>query len=123
MKCLKCGVDISEDEVFCMECLLEAQRYPVDPAAAVYLPKREKAETPKKSPRRRTQSAEDQIRLLKRRLRLQAALLVLMTAIVLGITYPALTYLAKNHHRTGQNYSAMTTAPSATTVPPVATVP
>lgn len=107
MNCLKCGREISEDQVFCMECQLEGQQYPVDSAAAVYIPRQEKSEAPKKAPRRRTIPPEEQIRILRRRLRVQAVALLLFAAIALALAYPALSYFLGSRQRTGQNYSAM----------------
>lgn len=118
MKCLKCGVEISEDEVFCLECQLDAQRYPVDPATAVYLPRRETVEAPKKASRRRTLTSAQQIRSLRRRLRLQTVALVLLAAIALVLAYPALSYMTRTHYRPGQNYSAVTQTTAAAVTGP-----
>ena len=35
MSCMKCGKEVSEDQVFCPECLAEMERYPVKPGTPV----------------------------------------------------------------------------------------
>ena len=40
MSCMKCGKEVSEDQVFCPECLAEMERYPVKPGTPVLLPHR-----------------------------------------------------------------------------------
>ncbi len=40
MNCMKCGREISNDQVFCEECLLDMKNYPVKPDTPVLLPPR-----------------------------------------------------------------------------------
>ena len=40
MNCMKCGREISDDNVFCTDCLLEMEKYPVDSGVVVLLPRR-----------------------------------------------------------------------------------
>lgn len=40
MACLKCGKEVSSGQVFCEECLLEMDKYPVKPGTPVMLPNR-----------------------------------------------------------------------------------
>ena len=40
MTCMKCGVEIPENQVFCDSCLSVMNRYPVKPDAHIHLPKR-----------------------------------------------------------------------------------
>ena len=70
MYCLRCGRETEEEQAFCLECQKEMAKYPVDPNAVVQLPPRKQA-APKKPVKRRV-TPEEQIRLLKRRVRLYA---------------------------------------------------
>lgn len=40
MSCMKCGKEVSAGQVFCDECLLEMEKYPVKPGTPVLLPNR-----------------------------------------------------------------------------------
>ena len=40
MNCMKCGREIEEGQVFCIDCLKDMEKYPVRPGTAVHLPKR-----------------------------------------------------------------------------------
>ena len=40
MNCMKCGVEIPEQQVFCDHCLQIMEQYPVKPDAHIHLPKR-----------------------------------------------------------------------------------
>lgn len=117
MNCLKCGRAISEDEVFCVDCQLDAQRYPVDPNTAVYIPRRKAPEAPKKAVRRKAVTPEDQIRILRRRLHSVTVLLILLLALMLVMIYPIFSQMTAKHYQKGQNYSPMVTVPSSATVP------
>lgn len=116
MNCLKCGREISEDEVFCVECRLDAQRYPVNPAAAVFIPKRSAPEAPKKSPRKRSPSMEEQLNQLRRRYRVVLGLLVAVVLLVAVLAYPAVSYMREDHYAKGQNYRPITPVTTAPTV-------
>ena len=48
MACIKCGRKTKEQQVFCDDCLAQAESYPVDPATAIQLPAREATLLPKK---------------------------------------------------------------------------
>ncbi len=38
MACIKCGQKVKDQQVFCEDCLAEAEGYPVDPATPIQLP-------------------------------------------------------------------------------------
>ena len=40
MSCMKCGKEVSAGQVFCDDCLLEMEKYPVKPGTPVLLPNR-----------------------------------------------------------------------------------
>ena len=69
MNCLKCGREQESEQVFCNDCLLEMEKYPVSPNATVQLPIRKAASPSRKGQvRRRTVSPEEQIKVLNHRL-------------------------------------------------------
>ncbi len=78
LNCLKCGREIEEGQVFCNDCLVQMAKYPVKPGTAVQLPSRGSAAVSKKvHSRRRTKAApEEQLKALKKRIRILSALLV-----------------------------------------------
>ena len=66
MNCIKCGVTIPENQVFCDACLADMEKYPVKPDITVSLPHREEAPVSKKKSRRqRTLPVEEQLRRAK----------------------------------------------------------
>ena len=85
MNCIKCGVNVPDNQVFCEECLAEMEKYPVKPDITVTLPQRKEiAVSKKKSRRQRTIPPEEQLRRLKSRLRLaHLALIVVFICFVL----------------------------------------
>ena len=116
MHCLKCGQETEEGQVFCQECLLDMGRHPVDPNEVVLLPQRPATPPAKKPARRRTVLPEERILQLKKRIRLLAVLLVLVTTIAAALAYPTVQYFRRYRLRPGQNYSSIvaTTAPAET---------
>lgn len=105
MYCLKCGRETEDEQAFCLDCQKEMAKYPVDPNAVVTIPVR-KQTTPKKTIKRKI-SPEEQLRELKRRVRVYACLFViaLITAICLSI--PFIRDIGKEKFQIGQNYSTV----------------
>ena len=119
MKCLKCGREQDSEQVFCDDCLLEMEKYPVSPNANVQLPMRRDTHTARKTAsRRRSVNPEEQIRQLKKRLWFLTGALVITLALMLAMIYPTVNYFLRSYHlRPGQNYSTIipsTTVPEAT---------
>lgn len=111
MNCMKCGREVS-DGVFCMECLVEMERYPVKPGTVVQLPRRKSETAAKKSySRRKLQpSPEEQIKSLRKTVR-RLALILLVLVLLLGVTgYFTAVHLSESDavFLPGQNYSAVT---------------
>lgn len=118
MKCMKCGRETTAEQVFCQECLLDMQKYPVKPGTAVMLPKRRDSSVPRKAPKRRTPNTEDQLRMLRKRVHLLTALLLLALVLIVCLAIPTVEYLRRNRVRPGQNYSSIvSTSASTDTVP------
>ena len=67
MTCMKCGVEIPENQVFCDSCLSVMEQYPVKPDAHIHLPKRaEYVEAAKKpTKKKRAPTPEEQIAALR----------------------------------------------------------
>ena len=108
MNCLKCGREIDEGQYFCGDCLLVMEKYPVKPGATVQLPPRADSNAPKKPhPKRRGKAApEEQVKVLKIRVRVLSA--VLAVCLVLLIVFSVLTVKHFREERLlpGQNYSS-----------------
>ena len=109
MTCMKCGVEIPENQVFCDHCLAVMEQYPVKPDAHIHLPKRESLpEAVKKPPKKkRTPTPEEQfstLRLKVLRLRLLAAILAFLFC-VCGALLGLKIYEDLAVPRTGLNYT------------------
>lgn len=107
--CMKCGVDVPEGQVFCEHCLSVMEEYPVKPGSHIHLPKRAFAEdTPKKpGKKKRVPSPEEQIAILRqkvRRLRLTAVILVFILCIITGFLALKI-YSDLTTPETGLNYT------------------
>lgn len=78
MRCLKCGRDIGDEQVFCEECQNNMVQYPVKPGTPIQLPHRQAAPiTKKKQPRRKkTLKPEEQILKLRHSIRLLTLALI-----------------------------------------------
>ena len=111
MKCMKCGREISEMQVFCEDCLLDMEKYPIKPGTTVQLPKRTDSANAKKAhPRRRgNPSPEEQVKLLKKRICILVAALTAAVILIIALAIPAAEHLMEdNTFLPGQNYSAVT---------------
>ena len=69
MYCMKCGRETEEETVFCRDCLLEMEKYPVDPGTVVLLPRRKESVLIKKVPKRHIPTAEEQVTFLRKCMR------------------------------------------------------
>lgn len=107
MACLKCGKKTKEEQIFCPRCLEGMEAYPVKPDVHVQLPNRPGAIDLKKSARkRRVLSAEEQVPLLRRRIRrLMALSLVLLLLLVAAVGMLFRDYFAEEKLEIGKNYT------------------
>lgn len=117
MKCMKCGRELESDQVFCTDCLLEMEKYPVSPNATVQFPLRREASHPRKAQIRRPRlSPEEQIRMLKRRLWFLSGILLVTLVLLIAMIQPTVRYFTRNYHLApGQNYSTITPTTTAPT--------
>ena len=108
MNCMKCGRETPSEQVFCEDCLVEMEKYPVRPGIVVQLPVR-KESSPKKVSKRKAVPLEEQVRCLKKRTRMLTIAFLLTAALAAAMAYPAIQYLLEDHFKIGQNYSAIVT--------------
>ena len=80
MKCMRCGRDTTEQQVFCDDCLADMARHPVKPDVAVYLPVRKPSEPQRKQNRhhKKELSAEELVPILRSRIWILSAAVVIM---------------------------------------------
>lgn len=115
MYCLKCGKETLEDQAFCLECQKEMAKYPVDPGIAVQLPTRKPI--PSKKPAKRRITPEEQIRALRKRLRISFCLLLAALAMIAGLAISLFLLLNQERAQIGKNYT--TVRPGTTVTAPV----
>ena len=107
MGCLKCGKKTTDEQCFCQRCLDTMEAYPVKPDVHVQLPNRSpSAEAKKAGKKRRALSAEEQVPILRKRLR-RLAVIALALAILLGAAAFLLIkdYFAEEELKIGKNYT------------------
>ena len=118
MYCMKCGRELDKEQAFCEDCLLEMEKYPVNPGIAVHLPIRREAPLARKTPKKRTVNPEEQIARLKKRIWFLTGALVVTIAVIIAMINPTVQYFIDNYYlRPGQNYNTITpsTGPAAET--------
>ena len=109
MLCMKCGVEIPEDHVFCDHCLEVMKQYPIKPDVHVHLPKRSPVEeAPKKASKKKRSLTQEELlaatKMKVLRLRLAVAVLAFLLCVVSA-------FLALNLYQqyipqdTGRNYT------------------
>ena len=112
MYCLRCGRETEDEQAFCLECQKEMAKYPVDPNAVVQIPVRKQI-SPKKAVKRKV-TPEEQIKFLKRCLRLYACLFLIAVITLIFLSIPMIRYYGEQHFQIGQNYT--TVKPTSETV-------
>ena len=110
MTCMKCGVEIPENQVFCEHCLSVMDQYPVKPGAHIHLPKRAAdGDAPKKTvKKKRAPTPEEQLstlRLKVLRLRLVAVILTFVICVVGGLLALEVYEDFADTPATGRNYT------------------
>lgn len=118
MNCLKCGRKIDDGQVFCTDCLVQMEKYPIKPGTAVILPSRNDPVPARKSSFRfrPALSPEEQLRHLKRRVhRLTLALAVVLLLFAGLAFFTGHLLRSRSQPLPGQNYSSFTASePSGT---------
>ena len=113
MGCMKCGRETINEQAFCPNCIQEMKKYPVRPGTVVQIPKRPAATAVKKQPKKRVIPPEEQVKILKVRVRNLILALILAIGIAAACAVPAMKYVMDNQFKIGQNYSTIT-VPSET---------
>ena len=110
MNCMKCGREVEEGQVFCLDCLKEMEKYPVRPGTVVLLPKRTDSAFQKKAPakRRTAPTSEEQVRSLKVRLRMVTVFWMVTLVLLAALLYPSVRDLIEDQKiQPGQNYTSI----------------
>ena len=109
MNCMRCGRETPEEQVFCPGCLAEMEKCPVKPDATVRIPRRPDP-VPRRNVRRKGIPEEEQIRQLKKQVRLLAWLLILAAIVIVALSIPAVRSLLEDSISLlpGQNYTSAT---------------
>lgn len=117
MGCMRCGRDVPGEQAFCEDCLLEMEKYPVKPGTAVMLPIRKETPAARKQSRRKVLPPEEQVKVLKRRVRGLTITLILTLLLAAALAIPAYQHLMEDHFLPGQNYSTFSSKTEPTEVP------
>lgn len=107
MNCMRCGREIQEGQVFCSECLAEMEKCPVKPDTPIRLPRRPDPAL-RRNVRKKGSPEDEQIRTLKKQVRLLAILLILAAVVIIILSIPAIRDLVEDSMSflPGQNYSS-----------------
>ena len=107
MNCMRCGREIGEEQVFCTDCLVDMEQYPVKPGTVVNIPQRPTNPVPRKTVvRKKAPTPEETILKLRKRLRFFVIAWLVTLLATAALAYPAYQYVVEeNHFSTGQNYS------------------
>jgi len=113
MNCMRCGRDIEDGQVFCAQCLEVMKKSPVNPGTAIRIPHRPDPQL-RRTVRRKQVSEEEQIRILRKRLRIMAWLFAITLAALIALSIPTVIHFTQEHNvLPGQNYSSATDGNSA----------
>lgn len=109
MNCMKCGREIEEGQVFCIDCLKDMARYPIRPGTAVHLPKRPSYMSIRRAvPKRKAIPAEELVKKQRKLIRRMALALTILSLLAALLAYPATVHLLENSDSIiGQNYSVI----------------
>ena len=112
MNCMRCGREILDEQVFCPECLEEMKKCPVRSDTPVRIPRRPDP-VAHRTVRKKAPPEEEQIRSLKKRVRILSWLLALAVVAIICLTIPAVQQLVEESIQflPGQNYSSAESLP------------
>ena len=106
MTCLKCGRNTEDEHVFCQECLNVMDKYPVKSNTPVHLPQHAFTPSKKPAPRKRTISSEEQVLILRRKLRRSRLIgLILLVTLSLAAALLVRELAGEEIPAIGQNYT------------------
>ena len=107
MNCMKCGRETQDESVFCQDCLLEMEKYPVRPGTVVQLHRRREVSAAKKMSKRHIPSLEEQLKHYRKVTWILTLLLVLCIGAIVLMFKPTMHYVLDEHVEVGQNYSSV----------------
>ena len=106
MKCLKCGQELKDQNVFCRRCLDLMEAYPVKSDVHIQLPNRTEAPVQKKRWRKRRQlSVSEQLRFLRRSNRWLVAAVVVLSLLLILVSSFLIALANQNDPNIGKNYT------------------
>ena len=114
MNCMKCGRETENNRVFCQNCLLEMEKYPILPGSVVLLPRRRESSVIKKTSKRHVLTAEEQIASLRKWVITLIIIVGVCAAAIALMIKPTLHYVLDEHVEIGQNYSSVTSTATQT---------
>ena len=117
MNCMKCGRETQNDTVFCQNCLLDMEKYPIQPGTVVQLPRRREASVIKKASKRHLPTQEEQILFLRKCIMVLTVLLAVCIAAIALMFKPTMHYVRDEHVEIGQNYSSVVASATPSTLP------
>lgn len=106
LNCIKCGKETTREQVFCDDCLLASESYPVNPSTVVLLPQRDPSwDKPPVFEKEKTEA--DIIRNLRRIIRWLALTIAVLTVLLGLLAGIFINYLSQSQQdpNIGQNYS------------------
>ena len=111
MRCMKCGKEIKETQVFCDSCLAIMSGKPVRPDTVVQLPVRPAPQARKPAPRKRMPTAEEKLDRLRSAVKwMSLAITCLVLALVVTVSLLLRSEPASQpEHGIGQNYNTVDT--------------
>ena len=119
MKCMKCGKETQNADVFCGECLSAMEKHPVKPGTLAYIPVRPEPAASKPARKVKEKTPEEQIKALHKLV--QVLVIGLLTlATTLSVSIGVLVYVMAEDADvpesrsvpTRRNYSTATTEPT-----------
>lgn len=113
MNCLRCARETSGQQVFCDACLDDMARHPVKSDTPIYLPVRKVSVAPNNKRRhRRERTAEEIVPILRKRIRVLTALVVILAmmlaAAVTGVWLAKRQGAGLSIPEIGQNFQSIT---------------
>ena len=113
MKCLKCGKELKDQNVFCRHCLDLMEAYPVKSDVHIHLPNRTETPAPKKFwIKRRKLSVGERLKHLRQANRwLVIAVLVLSLLLIIVSAYLGHAIASQKDTNIGKNYTYQSTEP------------
>lgn len=115
MRCMKCGRETEENQVFCKGCLADMERSPVKAGTPVMIPKRPERQ---RSVPVKKENPEELLAKLNKKLRtLRIAVIVLFVALCLSVGLLFYHFYTTDHSGfgIGQNYSTLPPESNPTT--------